>query len=58
MLFALDDYEGLPTHLFCEPKHYENCVGNILITHGTIQVANDIFVLILYSFSLPIEFNQ
>jgi len=43
-----DDYEGLPTHLFCVPKHYEDCVGNILITHGTIQdriekLARDIF---------------
>ncbi len=36
------------TDLFCVPKHYEDSIANIMITHGTIQdriekLAKDIF---------------
>eukprot|EP00088_Acartia_fossae_P045126 TRINITY_DN4831_c1_g1_i2.p1 TRINITY_DN4831_c1_g1~~TRINITY_DN4831_c1_g1_i2.p1 ORF type:complete len:224 (+),score=47.33 TRINITY_DN4831_c1_g1_i2:31-702(+) len=43
-----DDYEGLKKEHFCVPKHYEDSIANILITHGTIQdriekLAKDVF---------------
>ena len=33
-----DDFEGYDKKLFCIPKHYEACVGNVLIPAGVIQV--------------------
>ena len=33
-----DDFDGYSKNLFCIPKHYEACVGNVLIPAGVIQV--------------------
>ena len=33
-----DDFEGYDKKLFCIPKHYEACVGNVLNPAGVIQV--------------------
>ncbi len=33
-----DDYEGYSKNLFNIPKHYEACVGNVMIPAGMIQV--------------------
>jgi len=43
-----DDFEGYSKTLFNIPKHYEDCVGNVLIPAGLVQdriekLANDIF---------------
>ncbi len=36
-----DDYEGYSKNLFNIPKHYESCVGNVMIPAGMIQVKQD-----------------
>ena len=33
-----DDFEGYSKTLFNIPKHYEDCVGNVLIPAGLVQV--------------------
>ena len=33
-----DDFEGYNKTLFNIPKHYEDCVGNVLIPAGLVQV--------------------
>merc|ERR1711953_1294652 len=43
-----DDFEGYSKTLFNIPKHYEDCVGNVLIPAGLVQdriekLASDIF---------------
>ena len=34
-----DDFEGYDKRLFNIPKHYEDCVGNVLIPAGLVQVS-------------------
>ena len=39
ILNIADDFEGYPKQLFNIPKHYEDCVGNVLIPSGLVQVS-------------------
>jgi len=43
-----DDFEGYDKALFNLPKHYEECVGNVVLSYGMVQdriekMASDIF---------------
>ena len=35
-----DDFDGYSKTLFNIPKHYEDCVGNVLIPAGLVQVSD------------------
>ena len=35
-----DDFDGYSKTLFNIPKHYEDCVGNVLIPAGLVQVCD------------------
>ena len=35
-----DDFDGYSKTLFNIPKHYEDCVGNVLIPAGLVQASD------------------
>jgi hypothetical protein len=48
-----DEFDGYSKKLFSIPKHYEECVGNVLIPAGVIQVKNN---LIFFKLIFKIDF--
>ena len=44
-----DDFEGYNKKNFNIPKHYEDCVGNVLIPAGLVQVSFFMFTKLTFS---------